>query len=106
MTDDRLGRLFSAGTAPERDAAFALRVEAEIGRARLGRRLLPVAVRVLLVLTLAGAAFVTARAIEPMLEPVAEIAPQFMGVPLPLVIAALAAGLAVRARRLVRLRLD
>ena len=42
------------------------------------------------------------RVIDPALTRIAESSPQFMGVPLPLVLGAL--GLAVRARRFVRLR--
>lgn len=104
MTDERLADLFAEGTAPERDPAFARRVSAEISGARLGRRLLALAIRALLVLTLAGVIFVTAQMIEPMLEPIAQGAPQFMGVPLPLVLCAVVVGVAVRMRRLVRLR--
>ncbi len=105
MTDERLAELFAEGTAPERDAAFARRVGGEIGRARLGRRLLAHAMRALVVLTLAGALFVTARTIEPMVASIGESSPQFMGVPLPLVMGALALGLVIHVRRAVRRRL-
>ena len=104
MTDERLAELFAEGTAPERDAAFASRVDAEIGRARLRLRLLALARRALVILTLAGTVFLTVRTIAPMLEGIAETSPQFMGVPLPLVLGALAVGLAVRARRFVLFR--
>jgi hypothetical protein len=105
MTDERLGRLFAEGTAPERDAAFAALVDAEIGRARLVRRLLVIAMRALAVLTLASAAFLTARTIEPLLGSIAESSPRFMGVPVPLVAIALMAGLFAYARRFIRVRL-
>jgi hypothetical protein len=105
MTDERLATLFAEGSAPERDAAFACRVDAEIGGARRRLRLLVLAMRALVMLTLASTVFLTARTIEPMLEPIAESSPHFMGVPLPLVLCALAVGLAARVRRFVRVRL-
>lgn len=105
ITDEQLSGLFAEGTSPERDSAFASRVGAEIGRARLGRRLLALALRALAITTLASMIFMTARAIGPMLGAVAETSPQVMGVPLPLVLGALAVGVLARARRFVRLRL-
>ena len=60
-----------------------------------------------MVLTLAGAIFMAGRLIEPtlaQLAPLAERSPQFMGVPVPLVLGALLAGLAFRARRRLRLQ--
>jgi hypothetical protein len=109
MADDQLAELFADGTAPERDAAFARRVDARISLARLRQHLLVHAMRALVVLTLAGAAFVALRTLEPMIEPtldlMAEISPQIMGVPAPLILTALVVGLAVRLRRFVRLRL-
>lgn len=99
MTDDRLSHLFAEGTAPERDAAFAARVGAEIGGLRLRRRLLALALRAAMVLLLAGAVFFTARAVGPALTQLAEGWPQFMGVPVPLVLGALFLTLALRARR-------
>jgi hypothetical protein len=109
MTEERLAQLFADGTAPEHDAAFDRRVDAQIASVRRGRRFLALAVRALVVLTLAGAAFAALRTIEPTLEPtleqIAESSPQFMGVPLPLVLGALVVGLAVHLRRFVRLRL-
>jgi hypothetical protein len=105
MADDQLAELFASGTAPERDAAFARHIDARIERARRGRRLLALTVRALVILTLAATAFVTIRTLEPVLQQIAESSPQFMGVPLPLVLGALAVGLAVHLRRFVRLRL-
>ena len=105
MTDERLTRLFTEGTAPERDTAFARRVDARIERARRGLRLLKLAIPALVILTLAAALFVTVRTLEPALAQIAENSPQFMGVPLPLVLGALAVGLAVRTWLFVRLRL-
>lgn len=105
MTEERLDELFAEGTVPERDAAFVRRVTAQVGRERLALRLLALTLRALAFATLAGAVFVTVRTIEPMLRPIAESAPQFMGVPLPLVMSALVLGLALYAWRLVRLRL-
>ena len=105
MTDEHLTSLFAEGTAPERDAAFARRVDARIGRMRLGLRLLRLAITALMTLTLAVAVFVTADAIGPTLTEMAEQSPQFMGVPVPLIFVALTAGFAVRTLRFVRLRL-
>lgn len=105
MTDEHLTSLFAEGTAPERDTAFARRVDARIERARHGRRLLALAIRTLMILTLAAAVFATVRVLEPALNLIAESSPQFMGVPLPLVLGALAVGLAVHLLRFVRLRL-
>ena len=65
MTDEHLTSLFNEGTAPERDAAFAGRVDARIERARRGLRLVAFAVRALVILTLAAALFVTVRTLEP-----------------------------------------
>jgi uncharacterized membrane protein len=61
-------------------------------------------VRAFAFLALAGAVFAIARLIEPVLAPIAETSPQFMGVPLPLALSALAAGLVVCARRFLFLR--
>src|SRR5688572_10466210 len=105
MTDERLAQLFAGGTAPERDAAFVRRVDARIGRARLGLRLLAFAVRALVILSLAATVFVTVRALEPALGQIAENSPLLMGVPVPLILVVLAVGFAVRALRFVRLRL-
>lgn len=105
MTDERLAQLFDEGTAPERDVAFARSVDAEIGRARRRVRL-ALGLRGLALLSLAGAVFMAGRTIEPALARIAENWPQFMGVPVPLVLGALAVGLAVSALRFVRLRLS
>lgn len=106
MTDPQLDRLFAEGTAPERDAAFAARVGAGIGGARLRRRWrVALAGQAAVALALAVAIFMAGRALGPVLTPLAELAPRFMGVPLPLVLAVALLGLALRAPRLVRLRL-
>jgi hypothetical protein len=106
MTDETLANLFAEGTAPERDAAFASRVDAGIERARRNARLRTLAIRALVFLTFAAALFGTIRVIEPLLKPLAESSPHFMGVPLPLVLGVMAIGLAIRAMRFVRLRLS
>jgi hypothetical protein len=100
MTDEQLAGLFAEGTAPESDAAFVRRVDARIGRARLGARLLPLAMRALVLLTLAAAAFITAST----LDQIAVDMPEFMGVPVPLILMMLAAGFALRSGRFMRLR--
>src|SRR5262245_33498011 len=114
MTDEQvegeqLKELFASGTAPERDAAFASRVDARIASERRSLRLAALAVRALVILMSAAALFMIVRelrpAFEPMLEQFAESSPHFMGVPLPLVLGAVAVGLAVSAIRFVRLRL-
>jgi hypothetical protein len=48
--------------------------------------------------------FVTLRALDPILTRLSESAPQFMGVPLPLVLGALAVAVIVHARRFLRFR--
>ena len=101
MTDDQLSDLFAEGTAPESDPAFARRVAAGIGQARLGARFVALALRTSVVLMLAGVAFAAAAVIKPVLAQLADGSPQFMGVPAPLVLGALAAGLAATARRYV-----
>jgi hypothetical protein len=105
MTDEHFTSLFAEGTAPERDTAFTRRVDTRIGRARLGLRLLKLAIPALVILTLAATLFVTIRALEPVLAQIAGSSPHFMGVPVPLILVVLAIGLAVRALRFVRLRL-
>jgi hypothetical protein len=92
MDDPRLADLFAEGTAPERDATFAEGVETRIGRARLAARLALVA-RACVVLALVAAVYVTARAVSPALARIAEISPEFMGVPVPLVLGAIIIGL-------------
>lgn len=109
MTDERLegeqlDELFASGTARERDAAFARRVDARIASERRGLRLAALAVRALVILMFAAALFITIRELEPTLQQIVGTSPQFMGVPLPLVLGALAAGLAVRAMRLAPFR--
>lgn len=99
MTDKQISDLFAEGTAPERDPAFALWVEAGIGRARLRVRLLALALRATVVLMLSGAVFVASRPIKPVLVQLVDGSPQFMGVPVPVVLGVLVAGLALCARR-------
>lgn len=109
MTDDQLSNLFAEGTAPERDAVFAGRVDAQIARAPKPSPLLLHTLRAALVLAIAGAVFVTLRAVGPIFEPApghVDLAlPHVMGVPLPLVLGALVFGAALRFRGWVRLRL-
>ena len=99
MSDQQLADLFAEGTAPERDAAFALRVEAGISEARLRIRLLELALRGIVVLVLAGVVFVAGRAIGPVLGQLIDGWPRFMGVPVPVVVGVAVVGLALRARR-------
>lgn len=101
MTDESLSGLFIEGTAPERDPAFELRVQTEIGRTRLRMRFLALALRAAPMLMLSAALFVAIRLIEPMLAPLVEGVPRFMGVPVPMVLGALVVGLILRARRFV-----
>lgn len=94
MTDEQLVELFARGTAPERDAAFARRVDAEINRMRFARRLVR-AMHSLVLPALAGALFMAIRGIEPALARIAESSPRLMGVPLPLVVGVLSVALVV-----------
>ena len=105
LEGEQLDELFAGGTAPERDAAFAQRVDAAIASERRGLRLAALAIRALVILIFAGALFVIVRELEPTLQQIAGASPQFMGVPLPLILVVLALALAVRALRFVRLRL-
>jgi hypothetical protein len=105
MADDQLDELFASGTAPERDTAFARRVDVQIASERRGLRLAALAVRALVILAVAATLFVTVRELEPTLQQIVGTSPQFMGVPLPLILVVLAVGLAVRALQFVRLRL-
>jgi hypothetical protein len=105
MTDEPLADLFAEGTAPERDAAFVRRVDARIASERRGVRLAALAVRVLVILAFAATLFFTVRELEPALQLIAGTSPQFMGVPLPLIMIVLAIVLAVHALRFVRFRL-
>ncbi len=104
MADEQLTGLFADGTAPERDAGFARRVDARIASERRGRRLLALAVRVLAILIVAATAFAAVRFLEPTLQQVSETLPHFMGVPVPLVLGVAAAGLAVHAWRSILVR--
>ncbi|HET8699812.1 MAG TPA: hypothetical protein VFO94_20170, partial [Gammaproteobacteria bacterium] len=99
MNDQQLADLFAEGTAPEPDVAFALRVEADIGRARLRLRLLELALRGAVMLLVAGAVFAAARTIEPLLGQLIGGSAEFMGVPVPVVLVVVIAGLALRGQR-------
>ena len=101
MTDRQLSDLFAEGTAPERDPDFALRVAAGIGRARFGIQVRALALRGAVVLMLSGVIFVAAGVVRPVLVQLVDGAPQFMGVPVPVVLSALAVGLVLGARRYV-----
>ena len=98
MTDNQMSALFAEGTAPESDPDFALRVAAELNRARFGARLGALALRATVVLMLSGVTFVAARAVKPVLVQLVDGAPQFMGVPVPMVLGVLVAGLALLVR--------
>jgi hypothetical protein len=106
LTDQQLSELFTEGTAPERDPAFALRVSAEIGRTRLRMRVLALALRAAAMLMLSVAIVVASRLIEPVLAPLVEGTPRFMGVPSPMVVlgGVLVAGLILRAPLHIPLR--
>lgn len=99
MSDQQLVDLFAEGSAPEHDSAFALRVEAGIGRARFRARLLELALRAVVMLLLAGTVFLAVRAIKAVLGQLVEGSSEFMGVPVPVVLVAVVAGLALRGRR-------
>lgn len=86
LTDKQLSELFAEGTAPERDPAFALWVAAGIGGTRLRMRLLALALRAAVMLIPFVAVFVASRLIEPVLAQLVERVPQFMGVPVPMVV--------------------
>jgi hypothetical protein len=101
MTDKPLSDLFAEGTAPESDPDFALRVATGIGRARLRIRLGALALRAAGALALSGAVFLAAGLIRPVLLRLVDGAPQFMGVPVPVVLGGLIAGLALLLRRRV-----
>ena len=98
MTDRQLSDVFSEGTAPERDPAFALLVESSIGRARLRRRLLALGLRVIVLLLLAVPVFVASRLVGPVLAQLVEGWPRFMDVPVPVVLGVLVVALALRTR--------
>jgi hypothetical protein len=104
MTDKQLTDLFAEGTAPERDGAFALGVAAGIGRTRLRLRLLALALRATVMLMHSVAVFVAIRLITPVLAPLVDEVPQFMGVPLPLVLGVLVAAVVLRAQLHIPLR--
>jgi hypothetical protein len=97
-TDPQLADLFAQGTAPEHDPAFAQRVASGIGRERLARWIGALALRAAAVLALADAVFVSAGVIRPLLALLFEGSAQFMGVPEPVVLGVLAAGLALSVR--------
>ena len=106
VTDQQLSDLFAEGTAPERDHAFALQVAAAVGRTRLRRRLLALGLRVTVPLILSVPIFVASRLIAPVLAHLVEGVPQFMGVPVPIVVlGVLVVGLVQRVRLQVLFRL-
>lgn len=96
MSDSEFSDLFAKGTAPERDPEFVLLVAAGIGRVRLRNRLFALAGRATGVLVLAVAMFVAISLIKPLLVQLVDGSPQFMGVPVPVVLGGLVAGLALR----------
>jgi uncharacterized membrane protein AbrB (regulator of aidB expression) len=98
MKDKQLSDLFADGTAPERDPAFALWVAAGIGRTRLRMRVLALARRATVMLMLAVAMFVAIRLSKQVLAQLVEGLPQFMGVPVPLVLGVLIVALVLRAQ--------
>jgi hypothetical protein len=101
VTDQHLSDLFTEGTAPELDPAFALQVAAAIGRARLRGRLLALGLRVTVLLVLSVPVFVASRLIAPVLARLVEGVPKFMGVPVPIVVlGVLVIGLVVLRARL------
>lgn len=104
LSGQELSDLFAQGTAPDADPAFERSVTARIGRARRIGRLAALALPATAVLVFSAAAFATATVVRPVLAPLVEGAPQFMGVPAPLVLAALAAVLALGALRHVLFR--
>lgn len=99
ITDEQLSDLFAEGTAPERDPTFALWVAAGIGRMRLRRRFLALALRAAVMLMLFATMFLAIRPIESALAQLFQGVPQFMGVPVPMALGALVVGLVLRARR-------
>ena len=102
MNDPGLADLFAEGTAPERDATFAEGVETRIGRARLAARLALGARAGVVVLALVAAVYVAGRVVAPAVARIAEISPEFMGVPVPLVVGAIITGLLLRLRPYLR----
>src|SRR5262245_60117424 len=98
MTDEQLSDLFTEGTAPERDPAFALWVASGISHARLRRRLLALGLRVTVLVMLSVPVFVASRLIAPLLAQLVEGWPRFMGVPVPVVLGVLVVALARRLR--------
>lgn len=105
MTDTQLTDLFAEGTAPERDTAFALGVAAGIGRTRVRLRLVALARRATVMLILSVAAFVAIRLSTPVLAPLVDGLPHFMGVPVPQVLGVLVAVLVLRVQLHMLLRL-
>jgi hypothetical protein len=93
MTDEQISGLFAEGTAPESDPVFAVEVAAGISRARLGDRLRALGLRAVVVLVLSSAIYMAAGVIRPVLAQLVQGAPQFMGVPAPVVLGVLAAAL-------------
>lgn len=98
MTDKQLSELFTEGTAPEQDPAFVQRVAVGIGRTHRRMRLLALARRAAVMLMLAVAMYLAVGLIKPVLSQLVEGVPQFMGVPIPMVLCVLVVGLVLRAR--------
>ena len=102
MSDRKLSGLFADGTAPERDSAFAARVDAAIGRARWGIRLARV-IAASLALALVMAFYFAGRVVVPPLAGLIGNSPDFMGVPILLVLGMLIIGLLFGTKRYFRL---
>jgi hypothetical protein len=94
MNEEQLSDLFATGTAPEIDQAFVLQVAMLTARAQRRVRLLALVRRVVSALTWAMGIFVASRMLEAVFVPLFEGVPEFMGVPVPMVVlATLLAGL-------------
>ena len=101
MTDQQMSDLFVPGSAPNQDPGFVASVASDIGRARSRSRILALALPATGVLVLSSALYVVAGVLRPVLVEQFGATPQFMGVPAPVALGALAAGLALSARRYV-----
>ena len=98
-TDKQLSDLFADGTAPERDPAFVLQVATGIGRVRFRMRCVALARKVIVPLMVSVVLFIASRLIEPVLAQLIEGLPQFMGVPVPVVLlGSVVAALTLRGR--------
>lgn len=99
MTDDQIAALFAQGSTPERDRAFAERVAKNVARLGWLERLMTAA-RAAALFAVAVALFFGLRALEPIAAPVLAWTPELMGVPAPLVLAAIAVAVTIQARRI------